>query len=271
MNKGLYGILGLIIGGASAAAGFYSGQLPDSAQPQAVIEPAVIDADASKPDQAEIEKIVHDYLVKNPEVMLEVQTALESKRGEQERLAQATALKNSKSEIFESPDDAILGNPKGDVTVVEFFDYNCGYCRRAVGDMQELIKRDPNVRFVLKELPILGPDSVKAHIVAQAFKKLLPEKYTDFHLALLESGHADEESAISLAKSLGADENKLRAGMEAPEIGKHFEANTNLAQNLAINGTPAYVILDSIVPGALGYDALAEKVSNVRKCQSATC
>ena len=272
MNKGLYGILGLIVGGTSALAGYYSGASGQSAElPIQVSEPSIISAQGGVPATADIEKIVHDYLIKNPEIMIEVQTALETKRAQQEQVAQAAALKGSKAEIFESGEDAVLGNPNGDVTVVEFFDYNCGYCRRAVTDMQELISKDPNVRFVLKELPILGPDSVKAHIVAQAFKNLMPEKYSEFHLALLGAGHADEASAISLAVALGADEAKLRAGMDSPVIGKHFEKNTNLAQSLAINGTPAYVVMDTIIPGALGYDALAEKVANVRKCQSATC
>jgi protein-disulfide isomerase len=270
MNKSLVGILGLLIGGASAAAGFYSGQL-SQLPAEVAAEPTVIEAPAAAPATAEIEKTIRNYLRQNPEIMLEVQTAYEAKRTEQERALQVSALKDSKAAIFESPDDAILGNPKGDVTVVEFFDYNCGYCRRAVGDMQQLIEKDPNVRFVLKELPILGPDSVKAHIVAQAFKKLMPEKYNEFHLALMGAGHADEDSAIALAKSLGADEATLRTGMDAPEIGKHFEENTNIAQKLAINGTPAYAIVDTIIPGALGFDALAEKVANVRKCQSATC
>lgn len=266
MNKAFYGLLGLLIGGASAAAGFYSGKLTDAA----TAEPMVVEAAAATDDEA-IGKVVREYLLKNPEILIEVQTALQNKQEEQERVARSSALKNNEQQIFASADDAVLGNPQGDVTVVEFFDYNCGYCRRAVEDMQTLIKSDPNIRFVLKELPILGPDSVKAHVVAQAFKRLMPEKYGEFHVALLTSGHADEDSAIAIAKSLGADEAKLRSGMEAPEIGKHFEEASLLAQSLAINGTPAYVIKDTIVPGALGHEALAQKIANVRKCQSATC
>ncbi|MBR7518288.1 thioredoxin domain-containing protein, partial [Mycobacterium tuberculosis] len=83
--------------------------------------------------------------------------------------------------LFNSSLDAVFGNPKGDVTVVEFFDYNCGYCKRALPDMDALLKSDPKLRFVMKEFPILGPDSTKAHIVAKAFKALMPEKYLEFH------------------------------------------------------------------------------------------
>ena len=203
--------------------------------------------------------------------MIEVQTALETKRDEQSRVARTDFISKSGDDLFKDPEDAVLGNPDGNVTVVEFFDYNCGYCRRAVGDMQALLKTDTNVRFVLKELPILGPDSVKAHIVAHAFKKLVPEKYGDFHVALMEAGQATEESALALAVSMGAEENALRTGMGDPAIAASFERNNNLAEGLNITGTPSYVIQDEVIPGALGLEVLAQKVANVRQCQKATC
>ena len=268
MNKAaLIGVTALVVGGASAMLGYYAGN-----SPAAVIaaEPELIQADQTAGDE-KIEAVVRNYLLKNPEIMLEVQTALETKREEKSRATRAAFITESGSGLFNDAEDAVIGNPQGNVTVVEFFDYNCGYCRRAVGDMQALLKADNNVRFVLKELPILGPDSVKAHIVAQAFKKLVPEKYSDFHVSLMESGQATEETAMALAISLGADEAALRAGMGDPAIGAHFERNNTLAEGLNITGTPSYVIQDEVVPGALGLEVLAQKVANVRQCQKATC
>jgi protein-disulfide isomerase len=268
MNKAaIIGLAALVAGGASATLGYLAGNNPA----------AVISADAGVASPAtdasdeKIEAVVRNYLLKNPEIMIEVQTALEAKRDEQNRVARTDFITKSGDGLFNDPEDAVLGNPDGNVTVVEFFDYNCGYCRRAVGDMQALLKADPNVRFVLKELPILGPDSVKAHIVAHAFKKLVPAKYSDFHVALMEAGQATEESAMAIAVSMGADEAALKAGMGDPAIGASFERNNNLAEGLNITGTPSYVIQDEVVPGALGLEVLAQKVANVRQCQKATC
>jgi protein-disulfide isomerase len=166
----------------------------------------------------------------------------------------------------------VLGNPKGDVTVVEFFDYNCGYCKRALIDMDSMIKADPNLRFVLKEYPILGEDSVKAHVVAQAFRNTMPDKYAEFHRALLGGeARADEGRAIEIAVSLGAKEADLRKAMEDAAIGATFDKNHQLATALGITGTPSYVIKDDVVFGAMGADVLSTKVANVRKCQSTAC
>jgi protein-disulfide isomerase len=268
MNKAaIVGLGVLLISGASVAFGYLAGQTPATVI-TAEGEPASPPLEAS---DEKIEAVVRNYLLKNPEIMVEVQTALETKRDEQNRAARNAFIAKAGADLFNDREDAVLGNANGDVTVVEFFDYNCGYCRRAVGDMQALLKTDENVRFVLKELPILGPDSVKAHIVAHAFKKLVPQKYSEFHVALMEAGQATEESALALAVSLGADEAELRTGMGDPAIGASFERNNNLAEGLNITGTPSYVIKDEVVPGALGLEVLSEKVANVRQCQKATC
>jgi protein-disulfide isomerase len=229
-------------------------------------------AHAEGTNKAEVEKIIKEYLLANPEILVEVQNALTTKREKEEKVARTKALSESSAEIFNASADAIIGNPKGDVTVVEFYDYNCGYCKRALSDMDEMVKADPNLRFVLKEFPILGEDSVKAHIVAQSFRKLMPDKYSDFHRQLLGGGgRADEARAIEVAVSLGAKEEDLRKGMESPEIGTLFDKNHQLATSLNITGTPSYVIKDDVVFGAMGADVLNQKVANVRKCQSTVC
>lgn len=271
MNKSiLWALAAVLITATSIGAGYFAGRSGMQSALVAV-EPVSAVSEKIEPDTAAIEAIVRNYLLKNPEIMSEVQTALEVKRESDAKATQTTYLAKAGADLFANPNDAVLGNPNGDVTVVEFFDYNCGYCRKAMDDMDALIKSDPNVRFVLKELPILGPDSVKAHIVAQAFRKLMPEKYADFHRALLTSGHADEATSLALAVSLGANEAQMKDGMGSKDIGILFDQNNQMAQGLNITGTPSYIIKDTVIPGAFGFEALSQNVANVRKCQSATC
>jgi protein-disulfide isomerase len=271
MNKTiLLGIVATLVSTISIAGGYFAGRAGRS---EVVIGagPGSVVTAPFKQETAEIEAIVRNYLLKNPEIINEVQTALETKKETESKSTQTAFLSKAGPELFNSKNDAIIGNPQGDVTVVEFFDYNCGYCRKALSDMDALVKSDPKVRFVLKELPILGPDSVKAHIVSQAFRKLMPEKYAEFHRTLLQSGHADEASAIAIAASMGVDEAKLKASMQLAEIGVLFDQNNQMAQGLNITGTPSYVIKDTVIPGALGFEVLSQSVANVRKCQSTTC
>ncbi|TGV95642.1 DsbA family protein, partial [Mesorhizobium sp. M2D.F.Ca.ET.145.01.1.1] len=129
--------------------------------------------------------------------------ALEAKQKEEQRLAALGVIKNAKDQIFNSTFDGVVGNPNGKVTIVEFYDYNCGFCKRAIEDMRALTKSDPDLRFVLKEFPILGPDSQKASVVSMAFHLMMPEKYGEFHTALLGGqGRATEATAIKIALSL---------------------------------------------------------------------
>ncbi len=198
----------------------------------------------------------------NPEVISEAQAALEVKQQEQQRVANLQVIQDNKSEIFSAAADGVIGNPKGNVTIVEFYDYNCGYCRRAQADMLALTKANPDLRFVLKEFPILGPDSQKAHVVSQAFQHLLPARFEEFHNQLIESkGRATEEAAIKIAVSLGADEAKLREEMKNPAIADIFGKTYELANKLQITGTPSYVVGDEVVFGALGAEALSEKIA----------
>ena len=229
-------------------------------------------ARAENIDKAAVEKIIKEYLLANPEILLEVQDALTAKRELAAKVAREKTLSDAGAQIFEASADAVIGNPNGDVTIVEFFDYNCGYCKRALSDMNAMVKADPNLKFVLKEFPILGEDSVKAHIVAQSFRTLMPQKYAEFHRALLSNeGHADEARAMEVAVSLGASESDIRKGMQDPAIAELFDKNSKLASALNITGTPSYVIKDDVVFGAMGADVLSEKVSNVRKCQKTVC
>lgn len=219
----------------------------------------------TKIDRKEVEGIIRDYLLKNPEVLLEVQDALEAKQKEEQRLAALGVIKDSKDEIFNSTFDGVVGNPKGKVTIVEFYDYNCGFCKRAIEDMQALTKSDPDLRFVLKEFPILSPDSQKASVVSMAFHLMHPEKYGEFHTALLGGqGRATESAAIKVALSLGADEATLREKMKDPRIAETLSRTYDLATKLSITGTPSYVVGNEVIFGALGQQVLAEKIEQAK-------
>lgn len=213
-----------------------------------------------------IRQVVKDYLIKNPEVMLEVQDALNDKQEKKIAENQTSTLQSKKDEIFNSPNDAVLGNPKGSVTLVEFFDYNCGYCKKSYPDLENLIKSDPKLRVVIKDFPILGPDSVKAHIVARAVMKIMPEKYAEFHKELLIiPGRSNEEKAIKIAVKLGVDEQKLRSTMQDESLQQAFVDNGQLAYALGINGTPSYILGNNVLVGAVGENILKAKIAELEK------
>lgn len=266
-----------LLGGAGIAVAFgmltfgYMAGRPDIAlaetAPQHTSRPA-----ETALDRQQVEAIVRDYLLANPEIMLEVQAALETKQKQEQRVAQLEVIRNAKADIFDAAHDGVVGNPQGKVTVVEFYDYNCGYCRRALSDMEAMTAADPDLRFVLKELPILGPDSHKAHIVSMAFRALMPEKFGEFHRRLLSGpGRADEQSAIKVALALGADERALREEMKNPAIEQAFSKTYELANQLSITGTPSYVVGEEVVFGALGADVLSEKVAAAKACSDGGC
>ncbi len=265
------GMVGIAASAMMLVAGYLSGR-PVAPAAASQLEPAVVQA-AGTVDRAEVEAIIRSYLLENPELLLEVQQALETKQQEEQRVAQGEIIASLSDEIFNSAYDGIYGNPAGKYTLVEFFDYNCGYCKRAMADMEALTADDPEIRFVLKEFPILGPDSQRAHVVSMAFRALMPEKYGDFHAKLLGGAtRATEERAISIALELGADEAKLREEMENPAIVEAFARTYDLANKLQITGTPSYVVGQEVVFGALGRQVLAEKIEALRACEeAATC
>ncbi|MBX3579822.1 MAG: DsbA family protein [Rhizobiaceae bacterium] len=229
--------------------------------------------DAQGLTRSDVEKIVREYLVANPDILVEMQDALEKKQKEEQKIAQLETINGAREEIFNSPYDAVVGNPEGKVTIVEFYDYNCGFCKRAFEDMLKLTADDTNLRFVLKEFPILGPDSQKAHVVSQALHRLMPEKYQEFHYQMMTNpGRASEATAMKVALSLGADEAKLREAMKDPAIGDVFDKAYDLANKLNVTGTPSYVVGNEVVFGAQGYELLAEKIKLAEAClANATC
>lgn len=223
-------------------------------------------------EKAKIETIIRDYLLKNPEVMIEVQQALEAKQRAQQAAASKAALAQSKEVVFNSPNQGVIGNPQGSVTVVEFFDYNCGYCQRAMDDMNTLLDSDSDLKFVMKEMPILSEASVQASQISTAVYRLMPEKYGEFHNKLLSlNGAKDGNRARQVAEEMGLDLAALEAESQKEDVIDAFREANDLATRLGINGTPSYVIGDEVVFGALGAEVLREKIDNMRKCGSTTC
>ena len=222
----------------------------------------------SDAQRGEIERIIKDYLLTHPEVMQDVMAELEKRQQAAETEKHRTAIVENKATLFSSPHQVVLGNPQGSVTMVEFFDYNCGYCKRAMSDMLDLIKNDGNLKFVLKEFPVLGEGSVDAARVAVAarMQDSTGKKYIEFHQKLLGGrGGADKTRALAVAKEVGFDMPRLERDMGSDEVKKTIDENMKLAEALGVNGTPSYVVGQEVVVGAVGLDALREKISAERK------
>ena len=227
----------------------------------------------SAEQRGEIERIVKDYLLSHPELLQEVMSELEKRQAQAEADKHRAAVKEHSTAIFASPRQVTLGNPQGDVAVVEFFDYNCSYCKRAMTDMLELIKGDGKLKFVLKEFPVLGDGSVQAAQVAAAVRMQdkTGKKYLEFHQKLLSGrGPADKARALAVAKEIGLDVARIEKDMASDEVKATLEESFKLAEALGLNGTPSYVVGNDVVIGAVGLNALKEKINSAR-CGKATC
>lgn len=203
----------------------------------------------SKAQKTEIEKIVREYLLANPELFLEVQTELEKKLEEMQSARLQSAIKENAEVLFRRKNAPTAGNPDGDVTVVEFFDYNCGFCKRGFADLAKLIAKDPKVKVVLKEFPIFGKGSEDAARAALAAKQ--QGKYWDLHGALLSlENRVDGAAALKEAEKLGLDMAKLKADMRSKEVDAEIASVRDLAQKMGINGTPHFLVGDRTIAGA---------------------
>lgn len=220
----------------------------------------------------EIGKMVREYLIANPEVLEEAMLELQKRQQAAESERQSVAVKANSDAIFNSPRNVVIGNPKGDVTLVEFFDYNCGFCKKAMTDMVDLMKADPNLRVVLKEFPVLGPGSEETAKVATAVRMQdAGKKYLDFHVKLLTGrGEANKARALAAAKDTGFDMARIEKDLTSPEIAASINESKKLAGEMGLNGTPSYVIGPYVVIGAVGLEGLRQKIGLAR-CGKATC
>jgi protein-disulfide isomerase len=216
--------------------------------------------------QSEFERMLKEYLAAHPEAIQDALDTLAARKATAKAEQQKATIKANRGELFSSPRQVTLGNRAGDVTLVEFFDYNCGYCKRALADLLELMNNDPKLKVVLKEYPILGPDSVEAARVAVAVRMQdAGARYFAFHRKLLENhGHNDKARALAAAEEVGFDMARLERDMASEEVTKSLDESIRLGKELAINGTPGYVVGERVVIGARGEQVLKENIAAAR-------
>jgi protein-disulfide isomerase len=218
---------------------------------------------AQELSREEIKALVLETIRENPEIVLEALRILESRQASAQQAQIEETLRTQRDLLENDPNAPVLGNPEGDVTIVEFFDYNCPYCRRVMPEVQALLKKDPNVRLVYREWPILGEGSVFAARAALAARR--QGKYDEFHWALMGmNGRAEQQSVLRIAEEIGLDIDRLRSDMKAPDIDEHIAQSMRLTQALGFSGTPSFVIGDTLIPGFVEADVLTENVAKVR-------
>lgn len=222
-----------------------------------------------EPEQ--INPMIENYLLSNPRILQRVSEALEKEIRTAEAERARAAIASMKAEIFDDPDHVVLGNPEGDVTLVEMFDYNCGFCRQALPDLATLLAEDPNLKVVLKEFPILSQDSVDAARIGVLVSEAKAD-YWDFHRKLFTSrGRVTMDTALEAAKSLGLNPVELQLEAKTPRVTAVLDKSYAIARALSVSGTPTYIIGDEVIPGAVGLDQLRQRIANMRACGKANC
>jgi protein-disulfide isomerase len=223
-------------------------------------------------DPAILHPMIEDYLMDDPSILQRMSQKLETEIRTAEAAAAKAAIASMQEAIFDDPDQIVIGNPDGDVTLVEMFDYNCGYCRGALPDLATLIAEDPNLRVVLKEFPILSKDSVDAARVAVLVSQQPGADYWAFHRALFASrGAVTAQAALDAARTLGLNPVTLELDMQSDEVTAIIQKSYDIAQALNVSGTPTYIIGDEIIPGAIGLEELRLRIANMRECGATAC
>lgn len=216
-------------------------------------------------ERGAVEAIVHDYIMAHPDVIIDSLRAYEAARRAEEEKGATEALAANRQMIERDPAAPFAGNAEGDVTVVEFFDYQCGYCKRAFPVVQEILKTDAKVRYVFKEFPILGPESVTAAKAALAVWTIAKDKYLAFHSSLMQlRGGLSEERIMEAAKGVGVDAGRLRTAMAEPAIEDTLRGNLELGRKINVNGTPAFIIGGRLVPGAMDLEHMRKEIAAAR-------
>jgi len=220
----------------------------------------------STEQQTEIQELIRQYIIDHPAEIIDSFKKLEEREKRESAERARENLIGMRNQLVKDPSSPVGGNPNGDVTIVEFFDYRCGYCKRVGPTVLKILKTDPDVRYVFKELPILGPNSVTAAQAALAAWRIDPAKYQKFHFTLMGNrGQLTESKVMAAAAKSGLDVRALKAAMQAPDIKETIEKNRQLANALKINGTPAFVVGDEIVPGAVDFTSLQRLIKKARK------
>jgi len=232
---------------------------------------ASLPQDVAALDPAELNPLIESYLMGDPKILQRMSVALDTTMQAEEREKATGAIASMSDKIFNDPDQVVLGNPEGDVTLVEFFDYNCGYCRNALPDLAALLAEDTNLRVILKEFPILSNESIDAARVAVLVGDTDVD-YWSFHEALFTSrGKVDKQVALDAAADLGLSPVALELDMGTEAVSQKIQTSYEIARALNITGTPTYIIGNEIIPGAIGVDELKTRIANMRECGETTC
>jgi protein-disulfide isomerase len=220
-------------------------------------------AEFSDAQKSEMGGIIREYLLENPEVLRDALIALQQREEAKQAESQKDQLKQNADAIFRSPGDFALGNPDASVTLVEFLDYNCGYCKKSLPTVEKLIESDKDLRIVFKEFPILSPGSVVAAKAAIAARK--QDKYWELHQAFMRfAGAKDEATVLAIAEKTGLDMDRLKKDMEAPEVAEILSANTQLARTIGVEGTPGFIVDETLIPGAASVETFTAMIAQIR-------
>lgn len=225
-------------------------------------------ANAAEPLSAKqieaMEKVVEEYILAHPEIIVQAMEKLRARQKATEQKAIKRTLDARRVDLIDDPDSSFAGNPKGDVVMVEFFDYNCGVCKRVLPIVLRVLKDDPKVKLIYKEWPILGPRSVYASRAAIASRR--QGKYVAFHNAMMASrGGLGEKKVMALAASVGLDTGRLKEDMKKPEIDRILKKNFDLGDALRLKGTPTFVIGDTLIGGGRNYETMRSIIQKARK------
>lgn len=223
-------------------------------------------------DPVQLNALVDDYLMSDPTILERMSAKLTAVKKAAQREQQARLIEANHAAIYDDAGNVILGNPDGDVTLVEMFDYNCGYCKRALPDLATLMAEDPNLKVILKEFPILSDGSVEAARVTVLVAEDSKLDYWSFHQKLFATrGQVDAAAALAAAEAVGGNRVSMMIDMNSSRASDVLQSSYQLADALSISGTPTYIIGDELIPGAVGLDSLRQKIANMRECGSTAC
>jgi protein-disulfide isomerase len=273
LSFGLVLLVGILAGGLGVSL-LNRGPAPIAASDVRGIVSEMLAADASGKalDPAELNLLIEQYLMDDPAILDRMAAKLSVAKRAAEQAERVALLQANHEAIYNDPANVILGNPNGDVTLVEMFDYNCSYCRRALPDLATLIAEDPNLKVVLKEFPILSDGSVEAAKIGFLVAENDALNYWDFHQRLFSArGQVDANAALAAAEAVGGNRVAMMIDMNGQKASDAIERSYDLATALKISGTPTFIIGDELIPGAVGVDALRAKIANMRACGSTTC
>lgn len=227
------------------------------------IAPAAAADDLTPEERAQFEALIHDYIMANPEVIVDAVKALREREQQAAREQAQQNLVALRDQLVDDPYTPIAGNPDGKVTIVEFFDYRCGYCKSSLAVVRQMLQEDPEIRIAFKEFPILSPQSRLAARAALASKN--QGKYFEYHNALMTArGKLERDQIMEIAAEVGLDVDQLAADMKDPRVQAELDANAELAKQLNITGTPTFIVGDQLYPGALSIEALRTLVQDER-------